>query len=415
MVLNTAQREKDGVVQTIASSKGNQGAKIMKETSNALYAFLTLLLIIAVWGGYNWVLIMFVKGVGITGSSDLVPWGVYIIGFIFFGGASAGASIIGLMIHGFGRGDYKPLGVRAILVGILSLMAAVLFLFSDVGNPFRTMLLPAVLRNTTSALVYTSITYVGFAALMLGELYYAVKFNRSEGAMSDMDEKMAKVLAILALLFALMVVHAPHGALFAFIKAREMWNTPLLPPHFVVVALATGTAIMILVAIITSKINKRELVGIETLNHMGVLLALFVTVTLFLDFFDYLVMIYTGKPAGIEIWHLLTGRFAPLFIVNTAGLFAAMLILLFKRGRTIKGLSIASSLTLIAIMAYRIDLIIVAQIPPLFPGIGEIYYIPTVPEMAVVAGLIALTLFLYLVLTKVLPMEETVPDLGAGF
>ena len=92
-----------------------------------------------------------------------------------------------------------------------------------------------------------------------------------------------------------------------------------------------------------------------------------------------------------------------------------MLILLFKRGRTIKGLSIASCLTVIAIIAYRIDLIVVAQIPPLFPGIGEIYYIPTVPEMAVVAGLIALALFLYLVLTKVLPMEETVSEPGAGF
>jgi molybdopterin-containing oxidoreductase family membrane subunit len=318
------------------------------------------------------------------------------------------------MIHGFGREDYKPLGTRAILVGFLSLMVAVLFLMSDVGNPFRAMLLPVVLRNMTSALVYTSITYVGFAALMLGELYYAVKFTRNGGVGSDMEEKIAKVLAILALLFALMVVHAPHGALFAFVKAREMWNTSLVPPHFVVVALATGTAIMILVAIITSKINKRELVGLEALNHMGVLLALFITVTLFLDFFDYLVMIYAGKPAGLEIWHLLTGRFAPLFIINTAGLFAAMLILVFKRGRTIKGLSVASSLTVVAIIAYRIDLIVVAQIPPLLPGIGEIYYIPTVPEMAVVAGLIALALFLYLVLTKVLPMEETVQEAGLG-
>lgn len=382
----------------------------MKETSKAFYTFLALLLIIVVWGGYNWVRIMFIDGVGITGSSDLVPWGVYIIGFVFFVGASAGASIIGLMIYGFGREDYKPLGTRAILVGFLSLMTAVLFLMSDVGNPFRAILLPVVLRNPTSALVYTSVTYVGFAALMLGELYYAVKFTRSGGVGSDIEEKIAKVLAILALLFALMVVHAPHGALFAFVKAREMWNTPLLPPHFVVVALATGTAIMILVAIITSKINKRELVSMSTLNHMGILLAFFLIVTLFLDFFDYLVMIYVGKPAGIEIWHLLTGRFAPLFIINTAGMFAAMLILVSKRGRTIKGLSIASTLTIIAIVAYRIDLIVVAQISPLFPGIGEIYYIPTVPEMAVVLGIIALALFLYIVLTKVLPMEETVPE-----
>ncbi len=384
----------------------------MKETGRVFYGVLALLLVLMVWGGYSWVRIMFIDGVGITGSSDLVPWGVYIVGFVFLVGTSAGASLIGLMIHGFGREDYKPLGTRAILVGFLSLMGAVLFLMSDVGNPLRAMLLPAVLRNPMSMLVYTSMTYAGFGALMLGELYYAVKITRKGGVGSHWDEKMAKGLAILALLFALMVVHAPHGALFAFVKAREMWNTPLLPPHFVVVALASGTALMILVAIITSKIEKGEVVSKKTLAHMGGLLTFFLIVTLFMDFFDFLVMLYSGKPGGLEIWQLLTGRFAPLFLTNTIGMFAALLILLINRGRTIMGLFIASTLTMIAIIAYRIDLIVVAQMPPLFPGIGELNYIPTAPEMAVVFGIIALALFLYIVLTKALPMEETVS--GAG-
>ncbi len=384
----------------------------MKEPGRVFYGVLALLLVLMVWGGYSWVRIMFIDGVGITGSSDLVPWGVFIVGFVFFVGTSAGASLMGLMIHGFGREDYKPLGTRAILVGFLSLMAAVLFLMSDVGNPLRAMLLPAVIRNKTSMLVYTSMTYAGFGALLLGELYYAVKITQKGGVGNHWDEKMAKGLAIMALLFALMVVHAPHGALFAFVKAREMWNTPLLPPHFVVVALASGTALMILVAIITSKIEKRELVSKMTLANMGGLLTFFLIVTLFMDFFDFLVMNYSGKPGGLEIWHLMTGRFAPLFLTNTIGMSAALLILLINRGRTIMGLFIASTLTMIAIIAYRINLIVVAQMPPLFPGIGELNYIPTMPEMAVVFGIIALAFFLYIVLTKMLPMEETVS--GAG-
>ncbi len=384
----------------------------MKETGRVFYGVLALLLVLMVWGGYSWIRIMFIDGVGITGSSDLIPWGVFIIGFVFFVGTSAGASLIGLMIHGFGREDYKPLGTRAILVGFLSLMAAVLFLMSDVGNPLRAMLLPAVIRNKTSMLVYTSMTYAGFGALMLGELYYAVKITRKGGVGSHWDEKMAKGLAVMALLFALMVVHAPHGALFAFVKAREMWNTPLLPPHFVVVALASGTALMILVTIITSKIEKKELVSKMTLAHMGGLLTFFLIVTLFMDFFDFLVMNYSGKPAGLEIWHLMTGRFAPLFLTNTIGMSAALLILLINRGRTIMGLFIASTLTMIAIIAYRINLIVVAQMPPLFPGIGELNYIPTMPEMAVVFGIVALAFFLYIVLTKVFPMEKTVSSAG---
>jgi molybdopterin-containing oxidoreductase family membrane subunit len=82
-------------------------------------------------------------------------------------------------------------------------------------------------------------------------------------------------------------------------------------------------------------------------------------------------------------------------------------ILLFKWGRTVTGLFIASTITIIAILAYRWDLIVVAQIPPLFPGTGEIYYVPTLPEWAVLVGIISLITFLYLVLTRVLPMEKT--------
>jgi len=391
----------------IAYSTKEHVVKNMEGAGRLYLSILALLLIPMAWGGYSWVRIMFIEGVGITGSSDLVPWGLYIVCFVFFVGTSAGASLMGLMIHGFGRKDYEPLGTRAILVGFLSLLAAVLFLVSDVGNPIRAGLLPVVLHNPTSMLVYTSMTYAGFATVMLSELFFAVKITRMGGEGGYWDERMAKWLAIGALLFALMVVHAPHGALFAFLKAREMWNTPLLPAHFVTVALASGIAVMIHITITTGKITKKEIVSKETLSHMGGLLAFFLGITLFMDFFDYLVMKYSGKPGGLEIWHFLTTDFIHFFLLNTLGMFSAMAILLFKRGRTITGLFIASSVTIISILAYRWDLIIVAQIPPLFPGTGEIYYTPTVPEVAVMVGVVALVTFLYLVLTRVLPMEET--------
>jgi molybdopterin-containing oxidoreductase family membrane subunit len=386
---------------------GKSAFASIKDAGRTFHIILAILLALMAWGGFSWIRIMFIEGVGITGSSDLVPWGLYIVGFVFFVGTSAGASLMGLMIHGFGRKDYEPLGTRAILVGFLSLLAAVLFLMSDVGNPIRAGLLPVVLRNPTSMLVYTSMTYAGFAALMLSELFFAVKITLRGGKGSHWDEKMAKMLAIGALLFALMVVHAPHGALFAFLKAREMWNTPLLPAHFVTVALASGIAVMIHITISTTRITKKQIVSRETLSHMGGLLAFFLGVTLFMDFFDYLVMGYSGKPHGLETWHLLTSRFFPFFLTNTLGMFIAMAILLFKWGRTTTGLFMASTITIIAILAYRWNLIIVAQIPPLFPGTGEIYYVPTLPEWAVLLGIISLITFLYLVLTRVLPMEQT--------
>ena len=390
---------------------GNSALTSIIDAGRTFHIVLVILLVLMAWGLWSWIRIMFIDGAGITGSSDLVPWGIYIIVFVFAVGTSAGASLIGLMIHGFGRHDYHPIGTRAIIVGLCSLMVAVLCLMSDVGNPIRAGLLPAVLHNPTSMLVLTSISYALFASVMLVELFFAVKITKQGGKGSRWDEIGAKVSAVGALCFALIVVHAPHGALFAVLKARHSWNTALLPPHFVIVALASGVALMIFLSITTAKLSKKELVSEKTLANMGTLMAFFLAGTLFMDFFDFVVMNYAATPGGLHTWHELTGRFFPLFLVNTIGMTSAMVMMFFKRGRSIPGLYIASIITMLSIIAYRTNLVIIAQVPPLFPGTGEIYYIPTVPETAVVVGIVGGAIFLYLVATTVLPMEKTYQDM----
>jgi len=377
--------------------------KTLKWPSYVWMAAVGIGLLIGLWGGA----MVLIKGHELTmGTTRDVPWGIFIAGFAFFVGASAGATIIGLMIHVFARQDYRSLGTRALLVGLLSLMAAVLFLIVDipvVKLPIM-LLVPWVLGNPTSMFLYTATTYYLFGLILLAELYCTVKIIR--GNASNMVKKMSKWLAIVAVPFALWVLHAPHGALFGVIKAREYWNTPLLPPHFAIAALATGTAIIIVIAIATPKISQRGLVSRETLDHLGKLLAFFITVTIFFDFFDILVSNYSRIPEIMEAWSLLTGRYAPLFVLNIGGLFVALLILLFKQGRSVKGLFIASLLALAAIAAYRYNIVIVGELVPLRPG-HEIHYSPTGVEISLTVGIVALVMLLYTVLTRVLPLEET--------
>jgi molybdopterin-containing oxidoreductase family membrane subunit len=329
------------------------------------------------------------------------------VGFVFFVGTSAGATIIGLMIYAFGRDDYKPLAIRGIIIGLVSLLGAVLNLLMDAGTPLRGMLMPFFLRNMTSMLIYTMTTYIVFGTILVAELFFAVKVVM--GSKSALDKKMAKWLAIFAVPFALVVLHAPHGALFAVVKAREYWHTPLLPPHFAVSALVSGTALMIVTAIILSHIHKREIVGMKTLSHMGSLLALFIAVNIFMDSFDLLILKYSEEPEGMEALHLLTGRFAPLFALNFGGLVASLIMLLTTWGRkTVKGLTIISCLTLSAIVAYRYNLILIPQIIPQQQGLPELHYFPAASEWVAEAGVVALMLFLYAVLTKILPLEEKI-------
>lgn len=393
------------------------------------YAWIAFLCLLVLNGFYNFYL-QTTEGHYLTGLSDQVPWGIYIAAFAFFVGASAGLVLPLSLIYGFGLEGYKPIGRRAALVAILCVMASVLFVLVDVGSIPRAILVPWVYRNMTSMFNYTSITYILFAGLVAADLYFIIRAdivkiarnssgikrafyrilalgstNLSEERIA-FDKKIAKWLAIIALPFALWMLHAPHGSIFANIKAREYWHTPLLPPYFAASALVSGTAIMILLTIVTSKINKRELLSKETLAHYGKLLAFFITVDIYFEFFDISTLLYAHKPAAMEAWRAVTGPYTPLFLLQTVGMVVALGILLFKQGRTTLGLSVASILSIAAVAAFRWNLVVGGLLPPLMPGFPAPQYTPTGVEISVTVGIVALIMLLYAVSSKVLPIEE---------
>jgi len=378
-----------------------QGRRI--DVSPGLVAWFGVLAALIVLGFVNFIR-QTVEGHQLTGLSDANPWGLYLSGYLIFVGISAGATIIGLLIHAFGRKDYEPLGTRALLVGILSLVAAVLFIMVDVGSIHRMLRLPFIWRNETSMFTYTSATYYLFGLLLAVEIYFALKMTR--GQASDTDRSLAKWLAITIVPFALIVVEAPHGGIFAVVKAREFWNSPLLPAHFVSTALLSATAVMVLVGAAGSAVSGRRLVGRETLSHLGMLLAFFIALSAFFDFFDFLVFSYSDTITGNTAWHFLGSDHLPVSIVHVGGYIVALAILLLKRGRQTPWLTVAAAVALIAVVAYRYNLTIVGQAPPLLPFLDDPNYAPTWVEGSITAGIVALALLGYSVLTRVLPMEE---------
>jgi Ni/Fe-hydrogenase subunit HybB-like protein len=94
------------------------------------------------------------------------------------------------------------------------------------------------------------------------------------------------------------------------------------------------------------------------------------------------------------------------------GLYTALAIVSFKKYRTPRGLLYATTITIIAIAAYRINLISIGQLVPLYPELGEIQYVPNIHEIAPFIGLVAILMLVYAVLTKVLPLEDDVHTAG---
>ncbi len=379
------------------------------EISPGLVAWLGVLAALILLGFVNFIR-QSTEGHHLTGLTNDNPWGLYIVGFVFFVGTSAGATIIGFMIHGFERKDYAPLGTRALVFGLMSLIGAILFITVDVGSIPRMMRLPFIWRNETSMFTYTSITYYFFAVLLVAEIYLAVKITRGQG--SDSEKLWAKWLAIGAVPFALIVVHAPHGSLFAVVKAREFWNTPLLPPHFAVLALLSGISAMTLVATASSAASGRQVLSKETFSHLGALLGLFIAIAAVMDVFDFIVFSYSDTITGNTAMDFLRGSNLPFSIVHVGGYAVALTILLTKRGRQTPWLTVAAAVTLVAIASYRYNLTIVGQAPPLMPFLESPDYFPTWTESSIALAIVSFVLLGYSVLTRVLPMEEDAGSLS---
>jgi Ni/Fe-hydrogenase subunit HybB-like protein len=94
------------------------------------------------------------------------------------------------------------------------------------------------------------------------------------------------------------------------------------------------------------------------------------------------------------------------------GLYAALIMTISKKFRSPRGLFCVSVIVIIAIAAYRINLISIAQLIPLYHELGEIQYVPNMHEVAPLIGLMAALMLLYAILTKVLPLEDKVHKTG---
>lgn len=377
---------------------------------NAWIGVLVVLLAIGIYAIYQQ------ESVGhvVTGLGDWVIWGLYIAFFAFFVGLSAGATVVSSLVYALGMEEYKPIARRSLIVGVASLIGALLFIFVDVGNPLRALLVPVVLRNPTSPFIITSSSYIIFFLFLLAEIYFVMR-PKPTPEIAERDKRLVKYFAWAAIFVALWFVHSTTGTVFGFIKAREFWHSPLIPAWFVVSALVSGAALMGIIAYLSPRITGKELLSNAALNHFGKLLALFILVDLYFEFYETATLLYAHKSAEMEAWSFLTGVhptspvvfFVPLYIgFQLLPMILAFLILIYPGNRSASRVFVASLLAIVAVMSYRYNFVVAGQIPLLLPGIPPHLYSPTWIEIAASLGVIAFVALLYTIATRVLPMEE---------
>jgi len=371
---------------------------------------------------------------GFVYPNDVVEWDLLIVIYPYITGLVAGAFVVSSLYHVFGLAKLKPVARLSLLTSLAFLLITPLPLVIHLGRPERAM--EMLLRpNLLSAMSGFGFIWMMYLLLVLGEVWLVFRQDivgyakSSEGikktmyrvlslGVDDVSEKAlaldAKLIKILALVGvpAACLLHGYVGFIFGAVKANPWWSTPLMPVIFLLSAIVSGIALLIVLYPIITKIRKIPF-SHDTLSYMALWLAGFLIVALTLEGLEVFSMSYESSESWGIISQLITEKilFSYVGIQLLMGSLFPLLVLGFteviklkERAKTSLRL-LAAVLILIGVFAMRWNVVIGGQLfSKSLRGLTS-YTPPLLGEsgILVAATVLLLPLVLFAVLIYLLP------------
>ncbi len=231
-------------------------------------------------------------------------FGVSIAIYFYLTGLSAGSFILSSLRYVFGFEKFKPLAKPGVVLAAILLIMAPAALLLHSGHPMKAWHL-FVFINPSSPLSWGSFLLTIYPVVCVIYAYYMFKENT----------RMAKIMGIIGIPSAIFV-HGYTGVVLSVAKARAVWATPIMPLLFLVSAMISGIALMMIVCAIQGYFfSKDKKINSELLFTLGRMLIWIIIFDLFLVFCDMLTH-YMGHKGGIEATlHMTTGFFGFTFLV----------------------------------------------------------------------------------------------------
>jgi tetrathionate reductase subunit C len=284
-------------------------------------------------------------------------FGTLIAIYFYLTGLSAGSFIISTLSYGFGFERFKPLGKIGIVIATLLLMAAPMFLLAHSGQKLRVWHL-FVYLNFTSPITWGSFLLILYPVNCI--IYGFFMFRGRK--------RLTRTFGLIGIPLALMV-HGYTGFILAFGKARPLWNSSIMPFLFLVSAVVSGIAMMMLVSFIRDRFfTKEHIVNTDILFALARMLGWCLVLDLFMTATETVVHGISHLGAQESVALLMTGSFAGLYLVleNLVGKVIPLIVVFWPQARrTVPILLIASILVMIGIYIMRYNVVVGGEYIPL--------------------------------------------------
>ncbi|HYM39990.1 MAG TPA: NrfD/PsrC family molybdoenzyme membrane anchor subunit [Thermoplasmata archaeon] len=399
----------------------------VRRTTWRFYAVVAPLAAIVALGAYAYY-VQFTTGLGVTGMRDYVSWGLYISNFVFFIGVSHAGTLISAILRVSGAEWRKPITRMAESITVIAISVGALFPIIDLGHPDRILNLlfygriqSAVLWDfisiatyLTGSLLYLYLPLIPDLAAMR-EAKVGGRFRRALYGFLSMKWRdhpgqrwrLKRGIAIMAVLIIPIAVSVHTVVSWIFgMTLRVGWHSTIFGPYFVVGAILSGIATIILAMAVFRKVYHLEK-WIKPLHfrNLGLMMLALDLILVYFTLSEYLTAAYGSESADTAWLNALAfGPYAYLFWgMVVGGLLAPVFILALTRVKSVAWLVVAAVCVNVGMWFERLLIVVPAMATPQMP-VNWASYSPTWVEWSITAGAIAGFVLLYAVFSKLFPL-----------
>lgn len=380
-------------------------------------------------GVYAWT-VQLDYGMGASGFNDHAFWAIDIANVVTFIGVSYGGAVVSAILRLTGATWRAPLTRLAEGTAVCTVLVGGALIIPHLGRPDR--IYELVTHPNLSAPVFWDFvavsTYV-FASIVfftlplvpdmavLGQEHgprlgrgrrtlYAVVSRGWVGAPRQ-RQVLAGALGLVSILIIPLAVSVHSVLAWAMATtSRPWWHESIWAPQFVVAALYSGVAIVILVvAGFRRGYHLEALIHARHFVRLGYLMSAFALCYLYLTFADILPGAFVGERGTETVFgELLVGRLAPWFwlFVVFGGILPLLLVAL-PRTRTVAGMVVASTFVLPMMWLKRMLMVVAPSTFDVVDGTSGRYHFTWV-SIAITLGAMAAIPLMLMVLFRVVPI-----------
>ncbi|MCB0472352.1 MAG: polysulfide reductase NrfD [Flavobacteriaceae bacterium] len=378
--------------------------------------------------------IQVVKGHIVTGMRDYVVWGIYIINFIFFVGLSYSGAFIGGILHFF-KTPWKNSVSRIIeIITVLSLIVGPIFILLCIGRLDRLFYLfrypriqspitwdiIAIMTDPVGCFIYLYLTFLPDFAILRDnaseatpkwkqKLYRFLAINYEDTpTQRHRLEKITRIMSTMIIALAI-VAYSVLAWIFS-LTVQPGWNSSIFAPYFIIAGLYSGIGVIIIAMYMIRKYYHLEHY-IRKIHFIGAGVVLLVISLLYgyFTFSEYFSRWFSHKVADIDLLDTLFTRYFWQFIfANYIGIIVPIVILFFKKLRTIKSITFAAVIAVLGLWLNRFLIVVPTLETPFIPIQDSrpeyIQYSPTWIEWALSFAGIAAFLLMFTIIIKFVPV-----------